>query len=127
MAYQSPVDVLRSARARLATPGGWLHASPHQATNAHGEGCRAYDDGAVAWDVYAALLAAKSGDAALDTALGFVAVAAGLRTEVVKPLDLEVFDEVLRWQDDPHRALSAVLSALDRAIDLAVAAAAGAT
>lgn len=123
MPVQTPADVLRSARVRLAAEAAWLHDPESDlAVDAAGHDCLPYVVEAVRWDVYGALLAAQSGDAALDAALWFFveAAALGVRTEGL--LSVYVMALVFAWNDAPERVHVDVLLVLDAALVLATAA-----
>jgi hypothetical protein len=106
---KSPRAILCSARARLTDPAHWLHADPHhQAVDATGRGCLAWEPAAARWDVYGALCAAWGTIPATDEALRLLARAAGLAV-----VD---FLAIVDWNDAPERTHAEILAALDKAI-----------
>lgn len=120
----SAVDVLRSARARLAEPACWLAGGRHEAENGDARPCTEGAPEAVRWGLYGALVAAGSAAAALDAACVLLArvIDRGLElTPATVTADLGVMARIFDWHDAPMRTHPEVLRVLDGALALAEA------
>ena len=103
----TPADILRAAKARIATPERWTRGT--MARDEDGNGVASVSDHACAW----CSLGAMEAEAGASTRARVYAIRALNRAIDNKPID--------DWNDAPGRTHAEVLAAFDRAIAIAEA------